>query len=350
ALVLAAAGNSTGGSHSNSGALLPAAWSTHPAPTTGECVHDYFGEPVQAELPPSFGERPLLYAVGGVDGRGAALANARRSAQPAIVAHADQAVTEDQNGYLDGLTGTSVSTAVVSAAAALLWSYAPDLHADDVLTLIYESGETLGVADFGYGGAAPVSVRRVNACQALSHACTALGVCELSEECPEWKRVLPEQPSDLQLGAFPGVKVFSPMFPSVPQSVPMCGSRDVYADDPSALEIAPCPDLQYHNEFARPWTDPQPDDPRCPNCRAMRLRSVIVLETDTVLDSSSVLGLSVERAGITSTYTLSQTQWPQNTTEARLELPTAFLDNADAVRLDMNVSGTYTSVPIGMTE
>jgi hypothetical protein len=79
------------------------------------------------------------------------------------------------NGIVDpgaeALSGTSVSAAVTSATAALLWSFRPELRPDEVMQLIYSSGWATGqVADFALTGSP--SVHRVSVCAALDDACT----------------------------------------------------------------------------------------------------------------------------------------------------------------------------------
>ena len=107
-LVIAAAGNRRGGGLDDSNwPILPAAWDLWPA-----------GKPSK-----------LVYAVGGVDWQGLPLPNSRTNALPVRVAYGDHATLEVGNHsgvYTTVYTGSSVSTAVVSAAAAVIWHLLPD--------------------------------------------------------------------------------------------------------------------------------------------------------------------------------------------------------------------------------
>lgn len=192
-LVLAAAGNRMAGCPSV-GALLPAAW--------------------EQEAPEICGEPPsptLVYAVGGIDSMGKPLANARDEAMPPRVAYGASAVVPALSGNsTTKFTGTSVSTAVASSIAAIVWDTLPEESPDEVMSLLYRSGDNLGeertplLADFGLvaGVAArPLPVHRLSLCPAVKAACLEnRSGCPLRElECAGWTRVanLPAPPPPL---------------------------------------------------------------------------------------------------------------------------------------------------------
>ena len=118
ALVVAAAGNRTGGPRSGEGPMMPAAWANRPAPTTEKCgggggaVVKNAGKSLQP------GTTPFLYAAGGVQGTGHPLASARRHSLPERVAFGDHGVIETATGDPTAiLTGSSVATLARSSSA-----------------------------------------------------------------------------------------------------------------------------------------------------------------------------------------------------------------------------------------
>lgn len=213
-LVLAAAGNQKREPCMNTGPLLPAAW--------------------EAEIPQEQGchpeqrEKPLLYAVGGVDSDGKPLANARPGGMPRRVAYGETAVVTAVNPRTTETTfnghtfsGSSVSTAVVSSIAAVVWDLSPDLKSHEVMRILDESGDALEFkADFWFGDRTdpgPYMVHRLSLCKTLEKACTPPLRCPI--HCVPWQ----PQPSD-----------------------------------------------QHNNTWSQgscqPWMFPQPQSPICPNC------------------------------------------------------------------------------------
>jgi hypothetical protein len=173
ALVFAAAGNevlSSCGDHR--GPLTPASFETVPAPTADQCQAFGFVSSSSPEFP-IFAEhpRPLVYAVGGVDERGQVLANARVGGRPRLATTAANALARNHDGvYTMTLSGSSVAAAVASGAAALIWSYRPDLRPDELVELLHQTGWNSGeAADFGLTG--PADIRRLSICAALERAC-----------------------------------------------------------------------------------------------------------------------------------------------------------------------------------
>ncbi|MEO1367699.1 MAG: S8 family serine peptidase, partial [Acidobacteriota bacterium] len=158
AVVVAATGNRNGGPDSGVGPMLPAAWASRSLPEATRC------DGAMPEIPPvpadtSWFETehpPLLYAAGGIQGNGATLSNSRPSSVPARVALGDHGVvTGPEIGTPTAiLTGSSVSSLVVSAAAAAAWYYAPQVSPHQVMQAVDSSGEVLGLrANFCHGPA-----------------------------------------------------------------------------------------------------------------------------------------------------------------------------------------------------
>ncbi|MFL6192977.1 MAG: S8/S53 family peptidase, partial [Thermoanaerobaculia bacterium] len=215
-LVLAAAGNQKRAPCLSNGPLVPAAWER------GILREESCGEPRST---------PLLYAVGGIESEGRPLLNARQGGMPRRVAYGENAVVEcpSQQGYTATLTGSSVSTAVVSSVATVVWSYFPELTPQKVMDILDGSGEELHgfQTNFWFNGIAnrPV-VHRISLCTALKEACNQY----TSTSCPIIK---------------------GPCAPWGPESLT--------ASSHSQSRIL-------GRDSCNPWLYPQPDDTPCPNC------------------------------------------------------------------------------------
>ncbi len=142
ALVFAAAGNQT--TLGESGPLLPAVWGAEGyrpqalLGTAGEC-QTRFGP----GMDPAHDDRPLLHAVGAVDDDDRELAISRPGSEPQAVAFGAHGTVEARGLPTTPMSGTSLSTAVVSSAAALLWSLDPTAKPGDVYAGITD-GQDLG--------------------------------------------------------------------------------------------------------------------------------------------------------------------------------------------------------------
>ncbi len=157
ALVLAATGESRTLCEP-ADALFPAAWEALTAPTAAACDTEF-------KLSPGWNGtatcRPLLYAVAGLNGAGRLLdgtptaSGLPRLAAPAFgVVSSVNSVLEvlkaNHPGSCDPvdlawaptttLTGSSMSTAAVSAAAAAVWALAPTSDADEVVQRLLDAG------------------------------------------------------------------------------------------------------------------------------------------------------------------------------------------------------------------
>jgi hypothetical protein len=161
----------------DTGPLAPATFEEVAAPTAQECAQLGF-LPLDPNQYPVFDvPRPLVYAVGGIDGE-RPIVNARPDSTPPLVSFASNVtVASVQGGYTLPLTGTSVSAASVAAIAGLMWSYSPESTPSQIMTTIATSGHLSSMtADFGFGGYSG-NVRQVSACLALEDICTGRPGC-----------------------------------------------------------------------------------------------------------------------------------------------------------------------------
>ncbi|MEO0425311.1 MAG: S8/S53 family peptidase [Pseudomonadota bacterium] len=278
ALVFAAAGNQHGGPDEPGGPMYPAAWEQQRAPSFIQCRVQLvestayvprWAFPTQAFMA---NNRPLVVATGGVRVDNSIIFNGRpNGGEPTLVAFADHAATESlaiPNTPTVTLTGTSVASAVVSAAAAVGWRFENALRTRTLLDNIAASGTDLGrEADFcldGRGGGAnacpsPVpTVQRVSLCATIE--CVRDGNCTGPYlTCPTSVRL-----------ALTGVEDIAPDtdFTTITDTLtdPDCDGIVTHYDPLEGIPANPCISKQYHGINAVPWVDPQPGDLPCPNC------------------------------------------------------------------------------------
>lgn len=272
ALVLAASGNRVGGPAVERGPLLPGGWERRSAPTKAEC-REILGETVTEH---NHGDEPLVYAVGGVHADGSRLTNARPDSEPSRVAYADHAVLlPEGKGRAEFFTGSSVSTAVVSATAAVVWHQRPELDRAELMRLLHHSGEDAGrTASVHLGDGSLVTappVRIIGLCPAVAAACTKPRACpELGEiTCPTPTRI-PSLRTDcdaIDCGASPLVETAS-FDESIDYGSGYCGqeSLQVHYRSDDGKPSYPCPGRQTHGLRSFPWTGPQPSDDPCAGC------------------------------------------------------------------------------------
>jgi len=260
-LVVASAGNRTGGEESTS-PLLPAGWELRR---------------------PSWLRIPLckvVYAVGGVDWQGLPLPNSRPGGKPWRVAYGDHGVARTSVSGFAGTgageptkmyTGTSVSAAVVSSIAAVAWYLRPDLKPGQVMRLLGHAGKVLeNRADF-YAWPwliRPPHLKRLSLCQ------TVLRMCG-----PDERRCRPKletlncrlsEPPPADLGAIlPGV---STRVLFTPRALPSnCDSRTHLFMGPSENSRITdpqkaCP-MEKLPDMATPYrVSTQPPENPCPTC------------------------------------------------------------------------------------
>lgn len=152
ALSMAASGNDRGASCEQSGPMAPASWEAHESPAAACSA---FG------LPAGAGGVPLVYAAGGLDEADRPIVNARRHSMPRRAAFAHQtSLTTSGGDHTQPWTGTSLSTAALSAIAAQVWSHGPADAAATVMTRVEQHGVALPLAvdlrGVGTSPAAPV--------------------------------------------------------------------------------------------------------------------------------------------------------------------------------------------------
>ncbi len=165
ALIIAAAGN-TDHLICAEHPLAPGQWQDQLAPTGAECGALGLTSPM---LDPG---APLVYAVGGLNQRQSVMPGTRRLGMPRLAAAATHVVAQQRAGMQGDAvkTGTSLSSAVASGAASLLWSFRPGLSPSAVMDLLYDNGFDVGEqSTFDPGGE---DIRGVDVCAALTAACT----------------------------------------------------------------------------------------------------------------------------------------------------------------------------------
>lgn len=260
ALVLAAAGNQNYGPEATTGPLLPAGWERGLPELEG-----YWGSP----------EEPVVYAVGGVQSDGFPLVNSRRGGLPRRVAYADHAVVAGFNPKRATAmyTGSSVSTAVASSIAAVIWSARPELSAREVMAILDRSGEVFDgsegnlrlPADFWFSARSasrsePPWVHRLSLCAAVREAeCAATdSACRDRFDC-SWN---PERPLLSHLLPEDSERIDTLELSSVPS--PCRSARMFYMGRSPRPPY--CPSEQFSGINSQPWLFPQPQDNPCPNC------------------------------------------------------------------------------------
>lgn len=294
AVVIAAAGNDPGGPDPVFGGMFPAYWEQKPAPGFAQCEFlegpGYSWPGAYPPFPPAGATvyRPLVYAVGGVRADDAPLASTRPGGRPRLAAPGAHALATDVDpaGLLvptDILTGTSVSTAVVSGLVATVWGYRPELSGPELMELVRQGSVDLGTpADFCLGGApcpwavtdARRRIRRVSLCQALAHACAGgLGSCPASSKLPActsrpaYGSPLPSLDTntwnDIESKL---TRVFngSTLNVALPP-LPVCRQSTLRSNRWRYDETV-CPFRQFYGIPLRPWTNPQPSKNPCTCC------------------------------------------------------------------------------------
>ncbi len=285
ALVIAAAGNDTGGLPVPSGPMFPAGWEQAPAPANCNRFGNSIGA---ADLPPAAAPyRPLVHSVGGVDGTDTPLSTTRANGRPRLAASSFQAVMLYNDptagmGVTDVMSGTSAAAAVASATAALVWGYEPDLHGADVMARIYGSGESLNPnrADYCLGPrcGSRYDVRRLSMCEALIATCPSKDAhCPdlVDFDCPPLPAAFAGTNGNVPTGPYRTASTLpDEIYGSVSThdlgSVAECGVSvdvtSVYSSAPAGWGV--CPDRQNFTSEAAPWLSPQPGVNPCPECIA----------------------------------------------------------------------------------
>ena len=187
-IAFAAAGNDLGGvDPDDEGPVYPAAWTTWPALGPAECQNQFQLAPT-ASLGPT---GPLVQAVGAVHPTGHALAFARPRSEPAFVANGVHGVAQRSPtlglGPIRAMSGTSVSTAVVSAAAAAAMARFPSASRDAILQRLAQTSVPIARQAVLHDGVRS-QVGRVSVCGAWGTACSVdcPGACATPPTAPTW--------------------------------------------------------------------------------------------------------------------------------------------------------------------
>lgn len=250
ALVIAAAGNRNG---SSQGPLYPARWeSVEPLKTLSASTCEAQG--FKLSSPPGPGNRPLVYAVGGLDARDLPLPVTRPRGLPARVAYGSGFVVNPSGADHDGImSGTSLATAVVSGVAAVAWYYAtPGVMADAVMNRLDTTGIDVGIARTD---GQPGLARKIRLCSALA--------------------------------GLPGVGPCPAVTP--PTVVLGSDARDVAPPADGGLTGQPCSITADEpceaQDPVTPWVVPQPGWPGCKECRYDMHQDALLIEMTPDLES-----------------------------------------------------------------
>ncbi|MCB9727283.1 MAG: S8/S53 family peptidase [Deltaproteobacteria bacterium] len=309
-LVFAAAGNPAGG-RAPAGPIYPAAWERVPAPGKDQCdclrTCDSRKACTRCDELAASPDESLIQAVGMVGDADEELLGARAKGMPRLAApgffqatpmpDSDSFEISDSSPLrLPLMTGSSMSTAVLSAIAASVWSVNPKLPRRDVVRALYSSGETLPIdADFCLSGTSGCgATHRASFCrsvvaaggfatagdaaQAFASACTAArqpaGEAPQAEESLDTARdAVEELPTRIDSNYDP-------------------------ATEPAAGEEPP--DDLPAGAFVQPWViAPQPSRVPCSVCtltsRASTSKSTLTLLTaDWLTDALNVRGSTLE--------------------------------------------------------
>ncbi|MEM9453765.1 MAG: S8/S53 family peptidase [Myxococcota bacterium] len=253
AIIIAAAGNST--PSCTTGPLSPGAFEQWPAPDAARCAE--LGAP-SLMAPASY--RPLVYAVGGVDFGDTTPPSMDRGGMPRLAATAKHAVP----GTLRlPVTGTSVSAAVTSGTAALLWSFFPGMSSTQIMQTIYDGATTLeSSADFtGPGDDMSTTVRRLNICSAFALAQTKhTGALTTPLTCPTPS---PETLLDFSFGYETADDPTSMTFASTVETPCEVSCIEGFEQPADGFMGPTCPDPE---PIVDRYFRPQPSKPPCPRC------------------------------------------------------------------------------------
>lgn len=263
ALVVAASGNSVDGPNPSMGPSHPGAWEAKAAPTVAQC--SALAPGVTLPVPTTSYQR-IVYAVGGVDGRDTELPNRRPLSRPPLVAPASHiSISNGAAEITDVFTGSSVASAVASAAAAIAWRYKPNQGAHDVMKLVREAGVLLPgrsvelTRELCVAPDCNNNVARVSICGTLKKL-QQLGA-STNPQCTKSSAFRDARP-DITTQSIQPLECTQPVVQPVAALAPCVGQY--YSLDP--LSTHDCPASQLENHHARPFSTPQPDGIACPTC------------------------------------------------------------------------------------
>lgn len=244
AIVVAPAGNATG----STGAMFPAIFESQQAPSAEDCAKAGFPQSHQA----SGGYAPLVYAVGAVDARDRRLETMRPSGEPRITALGlGVSASGPQNmPFSQPLSGTSMSTAIVSGIAASVWAVRPELNGHQIMDLVYQGGLALDDG-FKSGGA------RTDFCVGQPFGPCLEWIVRRANLCGALAKALPDEKLLCNGAAFSPVNL-----PSKPPFIPT-----VTAQAKTPCRVTGCGVTSESLAIQKvEGAVPQPPDPICPTC------------------------------------------------------------------------------------
>jgi hypothetical protein len=250
ALIIAAAGNDSGGPVPRSGLVCPGRYQATPRT----------GVPGQS----------LVVAVSGLDYQDRPLANARPGSITGIAGLGFGGVAwNPADPPPPPLTGSSVSTAVVSAVSALVWSQQATWNAVQVTRAVYDGGIPLGGAS-----ACPLSLpmcasHRSSVCGAL-RAAGAVIACTTPAPYPGSNPALPAE-----------IAAIDTEFDGLPPTV-----------GTAAPTAAPLPRNTLTGLQLQPWVYPMPVAETCPVCVVEGSAVIMPALTSPIQDSIVVVSYS----------------------------------------------------------
>ncbi|MCA9544074.1 MAG: S8 family serine peptidase, partial [Myxococcales bacterium] len=204
---------------------------------------------------PAWAYQPLVHAVGAVDASDRPLGLSREGGTPRLVAPGALVLTPEDTAAgvprpTAVLSGTSMSAAAVSGAAALLWSLRPGATGDMVMEALYQTGEALGRdAEFALPGEIQPQ-RRLAVARAFDLACpqnVAVGACPQGD-------ARPALPAPRGAGLDAGVP-FGDLVALLYEDVVL-----------GAVAPGPPPPLEGGSAYLEPYVVPQPGTPNCIVC------------------------------------------------------------------------------------
>lgn len=297
ALVIAAAGNAGSGPAPGAGPVFPAAWEQRLAPSCAGPT-----------------PRPLVYAVGGVNGRDLPLASVRPGARPVLAAPAFVVP-----GVMDNLgpdpvitgpfTGSSVAAAVASGIAASVWHRSPGLRADEVIGLLRANAvSSTTPADFCL--TAPCGpVQRLSLCRSLEAAIGGPLACTKipfgAGHDATWSAADRATVEALSTASYDGtdlVTLDSPPICSVGIYIPLGGT--------GVPGPYPCPSETLPNSIVAPTVGPQPPPDPCPACHCYNDPSsstilLLAINEDVSKASPQTLTFTTSGGAVAARYDLT---------------------------------------------
>ena len=290
ALIVAASGNRPENTCFGD-ATGPGGWEREPGYSAAQC--GALGLPNAAiALPnPLPAYHPFLYAATPLDWRRGNLVDAREDSNARLAATGFAGFDEVRGHNYGPLTGSSVSTAVISGTAALAWSYFNSLSADEIMALLYDAGApTAGDVTLALANASPEQ-RQVTACAPLQWACDPARIGNYlggNQQTPSVCAALGDcsplgTPPDVNRGAW--ATAFTVAFGQLPSS----DYENSNAPAWSTINCTQCGSNQITHlpltgDSTEPahmgWVVPEPHKPPCPHCRIKGPDLYLALDPD----------------------------------------------------------------------